>query len=76
MYGKKNQLIKILSYVWVTTDGGWISNWIYWTLTEVTTNNYSANANWHTLQFTTACMRSSQSAVSLAIVAGNCLTTN
>jgi hypothetical protein len=38
-------------------------------LQNVTTNKYSANANWHTLQFTTACTRSSQSDVSLPIVA-------
>jgi hypothetical protein len=38
-------------------------------LQNVTTNNYSANADAHTLQFTAACMKSSQSAASLSVVA-------
>jgi hypothetical protein len=43
---------------------GFIAN-----LQIVTTSNYSAIANSHTLQFTTACTKSSQSAVSSLIVA-------
>jgi hypothetical protein len=38
-------------------------------LQNVTTNNYSANANSHTLQFTTARTKISQSAVSSPVVA-------
>jgi hypothetical protein len=38
-------------------------------LHDVTTNNYRANANSHTLQFTTACTKSSQSTVSSVVVA-------
>jgi hypothetical protein len=45
----------------VTKDGVWVGNWIYWTLTD---RNYSTIANSHTPQFTTACTKSSQSAVS------------
>jgi hypothetical protein len=36
----------ILSQVWVITDGVWIGNWIYWTLTD---HNYSVITNSHTL---------------------------
>jgi hypothetical protein len=35
----------------------------------ITTSNYSAITNSHTLKFTTACIKSSQSAVSSLIVA-------
>jgi hypothetical protein len=35
----------------------------------VTTSNYSAITNPHTMQFTTACTKSSQSAVSSPVVA-------
>jgi hypothetical protein len=35
----------------------------------ITTSNYSAVANSHTLQFTTACTKSSQSDVSSPVVA-------
>jgi hypothetical protein len=35
------------------------------------TNNYSANANSHTLQFTIACTKSSQSAVSSLVSPGD-----
>jgi hypothetical protein len=38
-------------------------------LQMVTTTNYSVNANSHTLQFTMACTKSSQSAVSSLVVA-------
>jgi hypothetical protein len=38
-------------------------------LQNVTINNYSANANSHTLLFTTACMKSSQSAISSLVAA-------
>jgi hypothetical protein len=34
--------------VGVTIDGVWISNWIYWTLTLVTTNNYDSLTKLHT----------------------------
>jgi hypothetical protein len=37
----------------------------------VTTSNYSAIANSHTLQLTSACTKSSQSTVSSPVVAGN-----
>jgi hypothetical protein len=49
----------------VTIDAGWIGNWINWTLTD---RNYSALANSHTQQFTTARTKSSQSAVSSPVV--------
>jgi hypothetical protein len=51
----------ILSCVWLTIDGVWVGNWIYWTLTDI--SYYSAIANSHTLQFITARTKSSQSAV-------------
>jgi hypothetical protein len=37
-------------------------------LQNITTNNYSANAKSHNLQFTAACMKSSQSAESSLVV--------
>jgi hypothetical protein len=30
----KTTQYSILSHVWVTVDGVWIGNWIYWTLTD------------------------------------------
>jgi hypothetical protein len=54
----------------LTIDGVWIGNWIYWTLTDcdyITIT--SAITNSHTLQFTTARTKSSQSAVSSPVVA-------
>jgi hypothetical protein len=59
----------ILSRDMVTTDKfrlviGFIEH-----LQIVTTSNYSTNTNSHTLQFTTAHMKSSQSAVSSLVVA-------
>jgi hypothetical protein len=38
-------VICLLSRVWVTTDGVWIGNWIYWSISD---RNYSAIANTHT----------------------------
>jgi hypothetical protein len=49
-------------------DGILIGNRIFENLQIVTTSNYSATANSHTLQFTTACIKSSQSAVSSLVV--------
>jgi hypothetical protein len=40
-------------------------------LQYVTTNNCSGNCNSHTLQFSTSCTKSSQSAVSSPVVTGN-----
>jgi hypothetical protein len=53
----------IVSRVWVKVDGVFIGNWNYH-LPIVTTSNYSTIANSHTMQFTTACTKSSQSSVS------------
>jgi hypothetical protein len=39
----------VLSRVWVTKDGVRISNWIYWILHVVTTNNYNIIADLHNL---------------------------
>jgi hypothetical protein len=58
-----------LSRIWVTIDGGWIGNWIYWTLTDRNYSNYSAIANSYTLQITTAGIKSSQPAQSSPVVA-------
>jgi hypothetical protein len=52
----------------VTIDGVWIGNRIYWTL-ETRNYNYSAIANSHTVQFTTARTKSSESAVSSPVFA-------
>jgi hypothetical protein len=41
--------------MYVTIDGVWIGEWIYWLLTPLgTTGIYSAIADHHTLQITTA----------------------
>jgi hypothetical protein len=54
---------KVLSHVWVTVEGVWNGDSIYWPLQIVTTSNYGAIAYLHTLQITTAYARSSQSAL-------------
>jgi hypothetical protein len=46
-------------YEWIR-----IGNLFYWHLTDVTKSNCSANANSHTLQFSVAPTKCSQSAVS------------
>jgi hypothetical protein len=68
---EKNVLSKsILSHVGVTTDRFWIGNRIYCILTQlVTLSNCSAITNSHNVQFTTARIKSSQSAVSTPVVA-------
>jgi hypothetical protein len=64
-------LLKMLQYlhVWVTVDGVWIRNWITEHLQILTTSNYSDTANSHTLKFTKARTKSSQSAVSSQAIA-------
>jgi hypothetical protein len=51
----------------VTGDEVWIGNWIYLTLTVVTTNNYDSLTELHTSKFTvtTAHIKSSQSSLSV-----------
>jgi hypothetical protein len=49
-----------LSRVWVTIDGVWISDWIYWPLTDC--NYKNTITNHHTLKITTAHANPSQSA--------------
>jgi hypothetical protein len=51
----------------VTTDWVWIGNLIYWPLSDRNYINYSSIANAHTLNFTTARNKSSQSAVSSVV---------
>jgi hypothetical protein len=55
----------IVTCMGVIIYGFWIGNWIYRT---TRTSNYSAFANSHNLQFTTARTKSSQSAVSSPVV--------
>jgi hypothetical protein len=55
-------------YKWI--HGVWFGDWIYWTLTDWTSSNYSAIANSHTLQFATARTEPSQSAVSSLAIDG------
>jgi hypothetical protein len=50
----------------VTRCGVWIGYWIYWTLKTLTTKDYSAIANLHTLQITTAHTTSSISSLGVA----------
>jgi hypothetical protein len=66
----------------VTKHGAWIGSWIYWTMKFVATviialslihaliaiSNYITTDNSHTLQFSTAPTKSSQSAVFLPVV--------
>jgi hypothetical protein len=49
----------------VTRDGVWIGNWIYWTLTFVTENNYDSFTKLHASDIivTTAHIKSSQSSL-------------
>jgi hypothetical protein len=47
--------------VWVTIDGVWIGDWIYWPFTD---RKYNSITNFHTLQITTAHAKPSQSAFS------------
>jgi hypothetical protein len=44
------QPIIIIIVMWLIIDGVSIGNWIYELLQNVTTNNYSANSNSHSLQ--------------------------
>jgi hypothetical protein len=60
----QNVFCIILSRARVTIEGVWIGNWVFDHLQMVTTSNYSAIANSHALQFTTAHTMSFQSAVS------------
>jgi hypothetical protein len=61
----------ILSCDWVTIDGVWIDNWIYWTLTDLTTNNNDSLTELHTpkITVTTAHIKYSQFAMSPPVVA-------
>jgi hypothetical protein len=59
----------ILSCVLVTIDGVGVVIELTDHLQIITTSNYSAIASYHTLQFTTSRTKSSQSAVSLVVVA-------
>jgi hypothetical protein len=59
----------ILPHVWVTIDGDGLVIGFIEHLQIVTTSNYSAVANSHTPQFTTACTKSSQSALYSPVVA-------
>jgi hypothetical protein len=56
-----------LSREWMTTDRVWIGNQIYWTLTD-RNYNYSAIIKSHSLQFTTACTKFSQSPAFTALL--------
>jgi hypothetical protein len=53
---------------WMTVDGVWIGNWICWTLTLVTSNNYDSLTELHTPKITvsTAHLKSS-------VFTGRCL---
>jgi hypothetical protein len=51
----------------VTTDGDWIGNRIYWTLTEVTTNNYDSLTELHTPEVTVTTSHTKSSHSSLAV---------
>jgi hypothetical protein len=52
----------------MTRDEVWIGNWIYWTLTVVTTNKYVSLTELHTpkITVTTAHITSSQSLLAVA----------
>jgi hypothetical protein len=60
-----NKIVKPLN---VTTDEGYMGNWIYRTLTLVTTNNYDSLTELHTpnITVTTAHINSSQSSLAVA----------
>jgi hypothetical protein len=60
---------KVLSYDRMTKTGFGLVIGFIEHLQVITTSNYSAIANSHTQQFTTACSESSQSAVSLPVFA-------
>jgi hypothetical protein len=71
---KTKKQLSILSCDGVTTDGnGLVSGFIEHL--QIVTSNCSAIANSHTLQFTTACTKSSHSAVSPPVVAWSRLPT-
>jgi hypothetical protein len=59
----------VLSRVRVTVDGFWTDNWIYWTLTLVTTNNYYSLTELRTpkITVTTAHVMSSQASLFVAL---------
>jgi hypothetical protein len=59
----------VLSRVSVTIDGVWTGNWIYWTLTLVTTNNYDSLTELRTqkITVTTAHVMSSQTSLVVAL---------
>jgi hypothetical protein len=52
----------------MTRDEVWIGNWIYWTLTLATANNYYRHIELHTpkIAVTTAHLKSSQSSLAVA----------
>jgi hypothetical protein len=57
-------------YEWLQTGFGLVIRFIARIYTQLgTTSNYSAIANSHTLQFTTACTKPSQSALSSRVIA-------
>jgi hypothetical protein len=67
-HGLKSHFWHQLWRVWVPIEGVWIGNWMYWPLTDRNSSNYGATATSHTLQFTAACNKSSQSAVSSSVI--------
>jgi hypothetical protein len=67
-------ILLILYHMWVTAYVLWIINSVNWTILTVTTSNYSLIANLPSLQFSTACSKSSQPAVSLPVSPSSLLT--